>query len=36
LAREYKSIGDVYSLRGNKLKAEEYKRKAEEIERQPK
>ena len=34
LAREYESIGEVYSLMGNKLKAEEYKVKAEEIGKQ--
>src|SRR5688572_20426848 len=34
LAREYKSISEVYSLMGNKSKAEDYKLKAEEIGKQ--
>ena len=36
LAREYETIAEVYSLMGNKLKAEEYKIKAGEIAKQSK
>jgi hypothetical protein len=36
LIRYYKSISEVYGLMGNKARSDEYRRKAEEIEKQAK